>query len=91
MMSRATLVGDVCRYVAFLRSHMDKEEREIFPRLAASLQKEDRFLVDSAIHFSADPLFGDAVQERFRGIQRQIAGQAGCGCADLTEKACCLE
>ena len=90
-MSRATLVGDVCRYVAFLRSHMDKEEREIFPRLAASLQKEDWFLVDSAIHFSADPLFGDAVQERFRGIQRQIAGQAGCGCADLTEKACCLE
>ncbi|KON80213.1 hemerythrin domain-containing protein [Azoarcus sp. PA01] len=91
MMSRATIIDDVCRYVAFLREHMDKEEREIFPRLGASLQKKDWFLVDSAIHLGADPLFGDAVQARFSGIQRQIAAQAGCGCAELTEKACCLE
>lgn len=91
MMSRATIVEDVCRYVAFLVRHMDEEEREIFPRLAASLQKKDWFLVDSAIHFTADPLFGEDVQARFSTIHRQIADHAGCGCSDPAEKACCLE
>ena len=91
MMPRATLQADVRDYVAFLRDHMDTEEREIFPRLAASLGADEWFLVDSAIHFAWDPIFGETVQERFKSIHRRIAGQAGCGCKEPAEAACCLE
>lgn len=91
MMSRATLEADVRRYVAFLEGHMDTEEREIFPLLAANLNEGDWFLVDSQIHFTADPLFGDRVQARFKAIHRQIARRAGCGCEEPVEPVCCLE
>lgn len=91
MMSRETLIGDVRQYVAFFRGHMNKEEDVVFPRLAASLTTEDWFLVDSAIHFKADPLFGDSVEARFRAIHWQIASEVGCGCTDPVEGACCLE
>lgn len=91
MMSRETLIGDVRKYVAFFRGHMNKEEDVLFPRLAASLTTEDWFLVDSAIHFKADPLFGASVEARYGAIQRMIAVEAGCGCTDPVEGACCLE
>lgn len=91
MMSRETLIGDVHKYVAFFRGHMNKEEDVIFPRLEASLATEDWFLVDSAIHFNDDPLFGDGMEARFRAIHRQIASAVGCGCTDPVERACCLE
>ncbi|AYH44293.1 hemerythrin domain-containing protein [Azoarcus sp. DN11] len=91
MMSRSTLATDVRNYVAFLKNHMDAEERELFPRLAAALDDEDWFLVDSAIHFAADPIFGDSVQERFRALHRRIAGQAHCGCKIPAATVCCLE
>lgn len=91
MMTRATLEADVRKYVAFLKDHMNIEECEIFPRLAELLAETDWFLVDSAIHFVADPIFGDSVQERFRTIHRQIANQAGCGCKEPAERVCCLE
>lgn len=91
MMPRSTLATDVRNYVAFLKNHMDDEERELFPRLAAALDDEDWFLVDSAIHFAADPIFGDSVQERFRTLHRRIAGQAHCGCKEPAATVCCLE
>ncbi|NMF87526.1 hemerythrin domain-containing protein [Aromatoleum petrolei] len=91
MMPRATLQADVHDYVVFLKDHMDTEEREIFPRLDASLSDDDWFLVDSAIHFASDPIFGDTVQERFRSIHRHIAGQVHCGCEEPAEAACCLD
>lgn len=91
MMPRTMLEADVRNYVALLKNHMDAEEREIFPRLAAALDDEDWFLIDSAIHFATDPIFGDAVQERFRALHRRIAGVAGCACKEPAEAACCLE
>lgn len=91
MMPRATLQADVLDYTNFLKDHMAIEEREIFPRLAASLGDEEWFLVDSAIHFAWDPIFGDTVQDRFKSIHRRIADQAGCGCKEPAEAACCLE
>lgn len=91
MMSRATLEADVRGYVVFLEEHMDQEEREIFPRLAAKLSEADWLLGDSEIHFSADPLFGDKVEARFKAIHRQIARRAGCGCEEPVERVCCLE
>lgn len=91
LMARGTIVGDVRDYAAFLRTHLDKEEAEIFPRLAAHLSDEDWFLVDSKIHFDDDPLFGQTVQARFRSIQREIAARAGCGCEVPDERVCCID
>lgn len=91
MMRRTRIEADVRDYAAFLRTHMEREEREIFPRLAALLTTEDWFLIDSAIHFGADPLFGEIVQARFTAIRRQIANEAGCGCTEPAEPVCCAE
>lgn len=91
MMPREMLLGDVRGYVEFLRRHLNKEEDVVFPRLAAALTTEDWFLVDSAIHFEADPLFGDSVQARFRALHQRIAAEVGCGCTDPVEEACCLK
>ncbi|BAL26978.1 hemerythrin domain-containing protein [Azoarcus sp. KH32C] len=91
MMARATLQSDVRNYLALLRYHMDVEEREIFPRLAVLLDDEDWFLVDSAIHFAADPIFDDVVQERFKTLHHRIAREAGCRCKDAPEPACHLD
>lgn len=91
LMPRAAIVDDVREYSTFLRAHFDKEEREIFPRLAAHLTDEDWFMVDSKIHFNDDPLFGQNVQARFRSIHRAIASRAGCGCAVPEERVCCVE
>ena len=91
MMARATIETDVRDYVSFLRRHFDQEEREIFPRLAVFLTKADWFMVASAIHLNADPLFGESVQARFQALHRHIARHAGCGCETPKETACCLE
>ncbi|WP_324124046.1 hemerythrin domain-containing protein [Aromatoleum sp.] len=90
-MLRATLDADVRTYVALLTRHMDTEEREIFPRLAAQLDSRDWFLVNSAVHFAADPLFGETVHERFKAIHRSIARHAGCRCPEPAGDLCCLE
>ena len=89
MMPRARIEADVRDYAAFLRTHMEREEREIFPRLAACLNTADWFLIDAAIHLGADPLFGDVVQARFAAIHRRIADRAGCGCTAPAERVCC--
>lgn len=91
MLVRSALVGDVSRYVTILRRQLEKEEREIFPQLAAQLTDEDWFLVDSAIHFNADLLSGESEQARFRTIRRQIADALGCGCEDPVGRVCCLD
>ena len=91
MMPRATLEADVRRYATLLEGHMEREERGIFPRLAAKLDEGDWFLVDTAIHFAADPIFGERVHERYRALHRQIARRAGCICEEPLEQACCLD
>lgn len=91
LMPRAAIVDSVRSYSTFLRGHLDKEEKEIFPRLATHLTDEDWFLVDSRIHFNDDPLFGQTVQTRFRSIHRVIADRAGCGCQEPEERVCCVE
>jgi hemerythrin-like domain-containing protein len=90
MMPRARIAADVRDYATLLRTHMEQEEREVFPRLAALLTTADWFLIDSAIHFRPDPLFGDRVQARFAALHRRIADRAGCGCTAPAERVCCV-
>lgn len=84
MLPRAALEASAKTYVAALRANMRIEESELFPLAAELLQADDWLLIDAAFHFMEDPLFGDAVQERYRALHRHIAQQVGCGCADAT-------
>lgn len=91
IVARATIEADVQGYVALMREHMAQEERDVFPRLSRSLTDADWFVVDSAIHFKADPLFDEHVEQRFQAIHRQIADRAGCGCTTPVVQPCCVE
>src|SRR5512135_9394 len=69
-------------YIAALRANIQLEETELFPIAAELLQPDDWLLIDAAFHFREDPLFGSALQERYRALHRHIAREVGCGCTD---------
>lgn len=69
-------------YITALRANIHLEESELFPIAAELLQADDWLLIDAAFHFREDPLFGSAIEERYRALHRHIARQVGCGCID---------
>lgn len=64
-------------YVAFLRSHMQKEDERLFPLAEQTLTKKDWKEIASAIEHRHDPVFGPMVDDQFRAlydfIQQQTA------------------
>ena len=62
-------------YVAFIRSHMQKEDDEFFPLAEKSLTEEDWNAVAESMEQRADPVFGAIVdtqyQELYAFIQQQ--------------------
>ena len=64
-------------YVAFLRSHMQKEDERLFPLAEKTLTKKDWKEIASAIEHRHDPVFGPMVDDQFRAlydfIQQQTA------------------
>ena len=83
VLPRAALAASAKTYVAALRANIHLEETELFPLASETLQADDWLLIDAAFHFREDPLFGDAVQERYRALHRHIARQVDCGCTDV--------
>lgn len=67
-------------YIDHMRQHMSQEEDKIFPLAAKLLGDEDWAAVEAAIPAQEDPLFGPAVEERYKALHRQIAADADCGC-----------
>ncbi len=82
MLSRASVEEPGETYIAYFRSHMKKEESEIFPLAAKLLSDQDWRDVDAAIPPPIDPLFGQTVNERYLALHRQIVDEAGCGCGE---------
>lgn len=64
-------------YVAFLRAHMQKEEKEFFPLAEKTLTQADWNAVADAMEQQADPVFGPIVdmqyQELYAFIQQKGA------------------
>lgn len=79
---REDLARSANLYIAALRANIQLEETELFPLAAELLQADDWLLIDAAFHFREDPLFGSAIEERYRALHRHIARQVGCGCID---------
>ena len=74
MTPRATLETAAATYLVYYRHHIATEERDIMPRAAELLTKEDWAAVTAAV--PPDPLFGDIVEARFQELRNQIASEA---------------
>jgi hemerythrin-like domain-containing protein len=64
-------------YVVNFRSHIEKEETELFPVAAKLLRTKDWSAIDAAIKPLEDPIFGKSAQKRYAAIRDQIAREAG--------------
>lgn len=63
-------------YIASFRSHMQKEEAEIFPAAGRVLVAADWTAIGATIAHRDDPLFGQNAEKRYAALQRQIARHA---------------
>lgn len=81
MLARASIEAPGQTYIAYFRSHMNKEEEEIFPLALKLLSDQDWNDVEAAEPSAADPLFGESVQQRYRSLHQHIAREVGCACA----------
>lgn len=82
MLARASVEAPGQTYIAYFRSHMNKEEAEIFPLALKLLSDQDWSAIDAAEPSPVDPLFGESVQERYLTLHQHIAREAGCTCGD---------
>lgn len=64
------------QYIDHLRAHMATEETKLFPRAAACLSRRDWQLIGSRLDAIDDPLFGRAVDSRFRVLFEYLSEQA---------------
>lgn len=75
MISRAALEAAGAMYLVYYRNHLSTEERHVMPRAAQLLTQEDWAAIDAALPASADPLFGENVQQRFEMLRKQIESE----------------
>ncbi len=73
---RATIEASAALYLAYYRHHLATEEREILPRAARLLTREDWNIVASATPSGSDPLFGDAPSEVYRDLRDLMMARA---------------
>lgn len=76
VVERARVEAAAATYLVYYRRHLAIEDRDIMPRAAQLLQKEDWEAVFAAVPRGADPLFGEESDARYRELRRQIALEA---------------
>lgn len=64
-------------YVAFLRSHMEKEDERIFPIIEKNLTEEDWSSISAAMERRTDPVFGPVVEQQYQTLYDHIQKHAG--------------
>ena len=72
MVERDALENTGRDYVAFLRSHMDIEDSDAFPRAENRLSAADWRDVADGFEARTDPVFGPVVAEEFRALYEYI-------------------
>ena len=73
---RAAVEVAAATYLVYYRNHIAMEEEDVLPRAAKELVPEDWEAVRTAVPPGRDPLFGTALEERYRELRRQIALEA---------------
>lgn len=76
MVPRETLESQGRDYIAFLRSHMKKEEDQVFPLASKVLREQDWAEIDTAIESQADPVFGQVVARKYRALYDFLTQQS---------------
>lgn len=77
MLKRESVAAPATTYIAYFRSHMEKEEAEIFPLVQALLSEEDWAVIDKVAPSREDPLFGSgSIEQRYAGLHQQIVREA---------------
>jgi hemerythrin-like domain-containing protein len=76
MLERAAVESAAATYLVYFRRHLNTEEASILPRAKQLLARQDWDAVAAAVPDTPDPLFGEDINERYRELRRQIAGEA---------------
>ena len=73
MIPRAEVEMAAATYLVYYDNHIAREEQDVIAQAARALGPEDWSAVKNAVPSVKDPLFGDAPEERYRKLRRQIA------------------
>ena len=76
IMSRQEVEAPGKAYVENFRSHIDREEDELFPKAARLLRDQDWSAIDEKIERREDPIFGKIAEKRYAAIRDQIGRDA---------------
>ena len=76
VVERANLEAAAAAYLVYYRQHLATEEKEVLPRAAQLLTKDDWAAVAAAVATGSDPLFGEETEARYRELRRHIALEA---------------
>ena len=76
MVSRADVEMAAATYLVYYDAHITREEDDVIARAGRVLTAEDWAAVKDAVSPTKDPVFGDAPEERYRKLRRQIALEA---------------
>jgi hemerythrin-like domain-containing protein len=75
--SRQKLIATGLTYTAEMRRNMELEERAVFPELAEVLDEEAWRLIHDRVPPQPDPLFGEAVHQRYAELFRELVERFG--------------
>ena len=64
-------------YVTYYRTHMHKEESDLFVLADQLLRDDDWKKIKAGTRSDSDPIFGESIKERYRALYRQIAQTVG--------------
>jgi hemerythrin-like domain-containing protein len=64
-------------YVSYYRTHMDKEEHELFVLAEQKLRDDDWKKINAETRSQPDPIFGATVEERYCTVCRHIGQTVG--------------
>jgi len=76
LMPRRMIEAPGLMYVSYYRSHMDKEESDLFKVAETVLRGDDWHRIDAETMSRPDPMFGADIEERYRSVLRHIAQTA---------------
>jgi hemerythrin-like domain-containing protein len=72
VMPRRMIEAPGLMYVTYYRSHMDKEEADLFRVAETLLRGEDWDRIDAQTPSGADPIFGGTTDERYASVLRRV-------------------
>ncbi len=67
-----SILESVQAYLRLVRSHMDLEEGNVFPRARCALSDDDWLEIEAQLPPAHDPMFGGTVERRYRELYECI-------------------